>query len=181
MKIWMVATAGTIALALAGCNRGSDNNQAAGLPTPPSRPSTNGTGPAGLRVDPTQMANACLSPEDQRRPIADISPEQRRQIVACINAAAVQQINGQLPRQIDAATRLDRITAEGTLLTYFYTITRPPAELPPNLAQQLETLTRRSVCAQPQMRQTLELGGAYAYRWVDNSGTEIQSVRVDAC
>lgn len=192
MKIWMVATAGVLALALAGCNKGGTDNQAAangttgnstGLPTPPTRTgdaTTNGqAGPAGLRVDPTAMVNNCISPADQQRPLADISTEQRRTVVACINAAAVQQLNTQLPRQIDAATRLDRVRSEGTLLTYEYTITQ--RNLPANVASQLQGLTRTTVCGQPQMRQTLELGGAYAYRWVDPDGQLIAEARVDNC
>jgi hypothetical protein len=31
------------------------------------------------------------------------------------------------------------------------------------------------------MRQTLQMGGAYAYRWVDNQGTLIHQMRIDAC
>jgi hypothetical protein len=192
--MWMVASTGLIALALTGCNKGGPANQVAantnmtqptGLPTPPARPGgpgntgTTQTGPAGLQVDPTAMVNNCISPADQQRPLADITPEQRRTVVACINAAAVQQINGQLPRQIDQVTRLDRVTSEGTLLTYQYTVTAP--NLPPNIGTQLQAMTRTTVCGQPQMRQTLELGGAYAYRWVDANGREIATARVDAC
>lgn len=191
MKIWMVATAGILAVAVAGCNKGGANNQAAangattnnaqtGLQTPPPRPDQTGqTGPAGLRVDPTGAVNNCISPADQQRPIAQISPEQRRTVVACINAAAAQQVNAQLPRQIDAVTRLDRVRSEGTLLTYEYTITR--RDLPANLAQQIPGMTRTTVCGQPQMRQTLELGGSYAYRYVDADGQLIAEARVDAC
>ena len=104
-----------------------------------------------------------------------------RAVVACLNAVAVRQIEGQLPRQIDSATRLDRITAEGVLLTYHYTITSPRNQLPPNADQLLGDMARRNVCAQQAMRQTLMLGGAYAYRWVDTNGGMIGQVRVDAC
>ena len=197
MKKSMIAGAALTMLALAGCNRDGGANQAApgtngqsaGLPVPPTRPAQptpppttpRSNNPAGLNVDVVSATNTCISPEDQQRPITAISAEQRRAVVACLNAVAVRQIEGQLPRQIDSATRLDRITAEGVLLTYHYTITQPRNQLPPNAAELLSQMAQRNVCAQQAMRQTLMLGGAYAYRWVDTSGAEIQRVRIDAC
>ena len=102
-------------------------------------------------------------------------------MVSCLNAATARQINGQLPRQLDEYTRLDRISTEGPLLTYHYTIMRPTSALPARFGEQLEARQRRMVCAQPQARQTMEFGGAYGFRWVDNQGVLIRELRLDAC
>lgn len=172
MKTGMVLVAGAAVLALAAC--GQSNEPEIGK---------NGVikGPTGLQVNAQSAAGDCLSPADQARPAAEFSPEQRRQIVGCVNAAMARQVNAQLPQQIDPLTRLDRISTDGPLLTYHYSILRPASELPPQIGPQLETQTRRMVCAQPQMRQTLGLGGSYAYRWVDNQGTLVHQLRIDAC
>lgn len=169
-----ILAAGMALLALAACSK-RDNG---GTTT-----ANNGvtTGAAGLQVNAVGAATSCLSPSDMNRAPTDFTEEQRRTIVGCINTAAARQVNAQLPRQIDEITRLDRLSTEGPLLTYHYTILRPAASLPAGAAERLGTMTRTMVCGQPQMRQTLQLGGAYAYRWVDNAGALIHEIRIDAC
>lgn len=135
------------------------------------------TTPQGLQANSLASAGECLSPSDMQRPASEFSADQRRQIVACM----ARQLNPQLPRQIDPVTRLDRLSTEGPMLVYHYTILRAASSLPANAAEQLEAMTRRAACAQPQMRQTLQLGGAYGYRWVDNQGVPIHRLRIDAC
>lgn len=171
MKTSTALIAGAALLALAACSRSSEANNQTGMTK----------GAAGLQVNAVGAATECLSPSDMQRPAEQFSVEQRRQIVGCINAAAARQVNAQLPRQIDEITRLDRLTTEGPLLTYHYTVLRAASSLPPTAGQQLEELTRRMACAQPQMRQTLQLGGSYGYRWVDNQGALIYELRIDAC
>lgn len=177
MKTRMLLTAGAVLL-LGACSRGNSGN-IAGVETNAETGIT--TTPQGIQLNSISAVGGCLSPEDQRRPTSDFTPEQRRQIVACFNAAAAQQVNAQLPKQIDPVTRLDRIAADGALLTYHYTILRPASSLPAAGIEQIKTQTRRLVCVQPQMRQTLELGGSFAYRWVDNQGAPLGDLRIDAC
>ena len=192
MRIVMMTATCVAALALAGCNRGGPaNNQAAsgppangvaGLPTPGPRPTQGSTATTtSLPVDAQGVVNTCISQADQARPIAEFDANQRRQIVSCLNAEAARQLNPQLPVQVDPLTRLDRISTEGPLLTYHYTVSRRVAQLPAGVGPQLASSTRMTVCARPDMRQTLELGGAYAYRWVDPDGAVIQEVRIDSC
>lgn len=182
MKTGTILTTGAAILVLAACSR---NNNADTIDNVTGVQTNTQTGiittKQGLTLNALSAAGGCVSPEDQRRPASDFTLEQRRQIVSCFNAAAVQQVNAQLPRQVDALTRLDRVVADGPLITYNATILRRASDLPPNAAGQLETSTRRMVCAQPQMRQTLEFGGSYAYRWVDSQGTLIHQIRIDAC
>ena len=134
-----------------------------------------------LRVDTNQVASACLSPAEHRRPASGFTIAQRRRIVACMTAAAVRQLNAQLPRQIDEITILDRASAAGTELTYHYTIRRQSAELPADVAERLESGTRAYVCAQQPMVTTMRLGGLYTYRWVDSDGYEIHRVTITRC
>ena len=175
MKSRIILTAGVALLALAACSKRND--------TPTTTTDANGvtTGAAGLQVNAVGAATSCLSPSDMQRPPSEFSVEQRRQIVGCINTAAARQVNAQLPKQIDEITRLDSISTEGPLLTYHYTILRPVSSLPAGAAERLGTMTRTMVCGQAQMRQTLQLGGSYAYRWVDNAGVLIHEVRIDNC
>ncbi len=177
MKTGMLLTAGAALLAGA-CSRGEENetpavqfNQQTGVATTKQ----------GIQANGLSAAGNCLSPSDMQRPPSDFSPEQRREIVGCMNAALAAQINPQLPRQIDELTRLDRIEATGPTITYHYTVLRSASSLPPNAGQQIEAGGRRLVCAQAAMRQTLQMGGAYAYRYVDNQGAMIHQFRVDAC
>ncbi|HYD13684.1 MAG TPA: hypothetical protein VEC11_12625 [Allosphingosinicella sp.] len=176
----MLLTAGAALLAVAACSRGEDNPN-----TPPNVQFNQQTGVVttkqGIQANGLSAAGNCLSPSDMQRPPSAFPPEQRREIVACMNAALAAQINPQLPRQIDELTRLDRIVAEGPTVTYHYTVLRSASSLPPNAAQQIETGGRRLVCSQPAMRQTLQMGGAYGYRYVDNQGALIHAFRVDAC
>ena len=192
MRIMTMTAACVAALALAGCNRsGPGNNQAAigvppansstGLPTPGPRPGTDSASTKSLPVDAQSVVNSCISQADQARPIAQFDASQRRQIVSCLNAEAARQLNPQLPVQVDALTRLDRISTDGPLLTYHYTVSRTVSQLPAGIGPQLASNTRMTVCARPDMRQTLQLGGSYAYRWTDSNGAVIQEVRIDSC
>lgn len=175
MKSGTILTAGVALLALAACSKRND--------APAATTDANGvtTGAAGLQVNAVGAATACLSPADMQRPPSAFTAEQRRQIVGCINTAAARQVNAQLPKQIDEITRLDSLSTEGPLLTYHYTILRPASSLPAGAGERLATMTRTMVCGQAQMRQTLQMGGSYAYRWVDNQGALIHEVRIDAC
>lgn len=171
MKRRAILTAGMTALALAACSRRDDN-------APPANGVVNS---AGLEVNAVGAAINCLPPSDINRPVSEFSQEQRRQLVACMNTAAARQLNAQLPRQLDEYTRLDRLTTDGPLVTYFYTVLRNPPGVGADLGARLEVSTRTATCANPQARQTLEFGGSYAFRWVDNQGALIHEMRIDAC
>ncbi|HYD13682.1 MAG TPA: hypothetical protein VEC11_12615 [Allosphingosinicella sp.] len=137
--------------------------------------------PPPVNVDTNQAVNACLTPAQQRQPLAQIGPAQRRRLVACIFENTARQINAQLPVQVDELTRLDRITVAGPSLTYHYSTTGLRAELPPNVAALLEQHTRAFVCGQANMAQTLQLGGTYGYRWSDRTGVLIHQVQITRC
>jgi hypothetical protein len=132
-------------------------------------------------VNDQQVLGACLSPADRQRSPNDFSPAQRLRIVACLTAGAARQLNAGLPRQVDALTRLDRVTAAGTELTYHYSIGRAAAELPADVGARLESATRAYVCAQHSMVSTMQMGGVYVYRWADSAGQPIHQMRITGC
>ena len=180
MKTGMAWTAVAALLALAACSRreepemnipGAELNRQTGVLTTKQ----------GIQLNTTSAIGGCLSPEDAQRPPSAFPPEQRRQIVACFNAQTAEQLNPQLPRQVDEITRLDRLSADGPVLTYHYTVSRSAASLGSTAPQQIESGIRRMACSQAAMRQTMQMGGAYAYRYVDNQGALIHSFRIDAC
>lgn len=157
-------------LALSACSRGSDESANAGMLK----------GRAGLEANAMSTALRCLSSSQMRS--GDLPPEERRRIISCTLASAAQQLNPQLPRQMDDDLRLDQVSADGPVLTYHFTLLRATAaSSSPGFVQQLAASQRRLTCAQPQTRPTLELGGAYAYRWVDNQGVLVHEMRIDAC
>jgi hypothetical protein len=177
MKIRMLLTAGVALVAVAACSSRNDEPE-----VPPGVQLNKQTGVVttkqGIQANGMSAAGACLQPSDMNRSPSEFTPDQRREIVACMNAQLAAQINPQLPRQVDQITRLDRIEANGLTVTYHYTVLQA---LPANAAQQIETMGRRLVCGQTAMRQTLQMGGAYAYRYVDAQGGLIHQFRIDAC
>jgi hypothetical protein len=134
-----------------------------------------------VHIDSARAVNACMTRAEQQRPEAQFTAAQKRRIVACINADAARQANAQLPVQIDPITRLDRMTSVGPTLTYHYTIARRLAELPPNFRELIENGTRAYVCRQQNMVQTMQMGGIYAYRWVDPDGRRLHQIRITGC
>jgi hypothetical protein len=171
--------AGAALLVLAACSRrepdmniaGAEYNQQTGILSTKE----------GLQLNATSAVGGCMSQEDARRPPSDFTPERRGQLLSCLNNQTVRQVSPQLPRQLDAITSWDRISADGPVTTYHYTISRPASSLGPNAGQQLETMVRRTVCAQGPMRQTIEFGGAFVYRYDDNQGSLVHQFRIDAC
>lgn len=135
----------------------------------------------GIQLNAQSATDTCVSPADAQRPASSFSPEERLRIVTCFNTQTADQLNPQLPRQIDQITRLDRVGAEGPVITYYYTVSLAAASLGPNATQQLETATRRQSCSQPGVSQSLEMGRIYAYRYVDKDGQPIHSFRLTSC
>lgn len=176
MKTRMLLTASVVLVAVGACSRNDEPEMPPGVEL--NKQTGVVTTKQGIQANGMSAAGACLSPSDMQRSPADFSPDQRRQIVACMNAQLAAQINPQLPRQVDQITRLDRIEANGPTVTYHYTVLQ---DLPANAAQTIEQMGRRLVCSQAAMRQTLQMGGAYAYRYMNSQGGLIHQFRIDAC
>ncbi|WP_431470334.1 hypothetical protein [Sphingosinithalassobacter sp. LHW66-3] len=134
-----------------------------------------------VHVDADRAVGGCITPEDGARPLSDFSEAERYAMIACVTAEGAEQINRQLPRQIDAGTTLERVVASGTTLTYHYRLDVSAAEFSPELVEQLKAGTRANVCSQEQMRNTMAIGGAYAYAWTDRKGETIDTIRIVSC
>jgi hypothetical protein len=135
----------------------------------------------GLRADTGQAVSACLSPAEQRRPVAQIGRAQRLRIIACINASVARQINRQLPVQVDDITRLERLSTSGAVLAYHYRVARRRSELRDGINAALEESTRANVCQEQSMVRTMSMGGSYSYHWVDSDGQPIHQMTVTHC
>ncbi len=196
MKAANVLSLAVIALAIAGCERQprSGVNKMAEAPPPMSQPSmpsstTPGTssspqvttGPGGLRIDTQGLIQECLNPADVNRPLSEFTPEQRRALVVCGNRAAARQANAQMPLRVDALTTVTSIVAEDTTVIYNVRLDVDASTLPPGTAGRLEAGARSNACARPDMRQTMAMGGAYAYVWSDRTGRRILELRIDGC
>lgn len=182
MKLHVAAMLGLAIVGAAGCQQGGNDmagNQSGGLVTAPNGvvndPKTN------LTMNAQAAVNACVTPEQQAMPIESLTPEQRIQMVSCLNTQSANQLRGQLPVRIDQATTLVDLQAQGPVLNYRYRVDMDSSSLPPNAGAQIEQQTRNAACANRDARRLLELGGAYAYTWVDRGGQTIHSMQLTSC
>jgi hypothetical protein len=182
MRSSLVAALGLTILGAAGCQQsGTDTagSQNSGLVVSPNGVVTDKS--TNLSMNGQAAANACLSPEQQAMPIESFSPEQRVQLVTCLNSQSVTQLRTQLPVRIDPVTTLVDIQSQGPVLSYRYQVDMDASQLPPNASGQIEQQTRSATCGRTEARQLLELGGSYAYTWVDRSGQTIHSMQLSSC
>lgn len=171
-------TSGIVLLALSGCKRGQDeqnalyhHNSQTGVMTTKQ----------GVEVNVSSVSEGCLTPEEARQNASALGRERSRQILSCMNAASVRQMNPQLPIVVDAMTRMDRVSSDGPSITYHYSFTVSAAALPPGALWQMESRTRGIACSQPPMLQAMEMGGSFTYRLIDNQGVLAHQFTIDAC
>jgi len=106
---------------------------------------------------------------------------QWQEIIACVFGNTAAQMDAQLPQKIDEITTLVSVSSNGPTFNYTYVLDVATAEVGQANIDSLEAATRQNACTEPSMKQTIGLGGAYFYRWVDRSGTQITTLRIDAC
>ena len=166
-----------VALALAGCERKA-RDPMSGL-DPKAREIME---KANIQVaDVERLGQDCLRPGDANRPASDFSQAQRLEIIACANRQVARLMTPRLPLQVDAMTSLTAVVASGPLLTYHSRVDVDATQLSAAQIQQVHQASRAFVCGQPSMRQTLALGGAYAYAWTDRNGRSLPPLRIDSC
>jgi hypothetical protein len=89
--------------------------------------------------------------------------------------AAVAEANKQMPMMIDSATRMDRASSAGKVLTYHYTLLQRPApgetleQLQANVPAFEEKVTKK-ICADDKLRPMLDLGVTMRYSYLTVSG-----------
>lgn len=193
-----IMAAAMVALAIAGCNRGEGNganetgnvqagNAQTGMTTPPP-PMANGSpaaaGPAaggGLQIDTQALARTCIDPADATRPLSSFTAEQKLALVICGNREAARQAMTQMPMRVDAATTITSIVADGPTVTYNVRLNANAADVPDAGKAQIEAAARANACSRPDMRQTMSMGGAYAYSFTDRAGQPIMQFRIQGC
>jgi hypothetical protein len=198
MSNMKIMTAALVALAIAGCNRGERNsanetgNAQAGTAqtgmTPPPPPMANGpataTGPAaggGLQIDSQALIRSCIDPADATRPLSSFTAEQKLALVICGNREAARQAMTQMPMRVDAATTVTSIVADGPTVIYNVRVNANAAEVPEAGKARIEAAARANACSRPDMRQTMSMGGAYAYSFTDRAGQPIAQFRIEGC
>lgn len=174
----IMLTAGAALLALAGCARtGADENALYQINEQTGVMTTK----QGLQFNAAGAVGGCMSPEEARLRPADVPRERARDIVSCLNAETVRQMNPQLPTMVDPITRFDRIAADGPVTTYHYTVLMRAGSVGSEGIRRAEAQVRRTACAQAEMRVTLEMGGSFVYRWADEQGTPIHQFSIVTC
>jgi hypothetical protein len=101
--------------------------------------------------------------------------------LGCFTREIARRLNQQLPWKGDPFTTLDSVSAEGTTLTYHYTVDLARAQLPPAMLEALKARVRTTVCGEEEMRTTIGIGGAYRYLWNDREGGRIDELLVASC
>jgi hypothetical protein len=176
MKLRHALMGAAVALALVGC--GKANDPMSGL-DPKAREFME---KANIQVaDVENAAQSCVSPGDARRPPSDFSQAQRIEILSCFNREAVRLMTPRLPIQVDSMTSLTAVVASGPLLTYHSRVDVDASQVTAAQMQMVHQAARANACGQPSMRQTLALGGSYAYVWTDRNGRSLTPLRIDSC
>jgi hypothetical protein len=135
------------------------------------------------RTDPMDaggIAAACGG-ELQKDEMLAMAQAKRLEKLSCFTREAAKQFNRTLPTKIDEATTLQRVGAEGPMLTYDYVVSLPKADLPANAMEAIKPKVREQVCASPDMRSIIAVGGSYRYRWSDRNAELIGETTVSAC
>ena len=175
-----------VALGLAGCTGGGAGNNGAAADAAKASASAKAARPAReapptLALDRQRLVDTCIPRTDRDRPIGQLGAARRRALNLCLNTETARQLGARLPIRIDSRTMLDRVTVDGPALVYRYRVDKRLAELPAGAADRIEAHTRRSACAGEDVQQTIALGGAQVYQWVDREQATIREVRVDRC
>ncbi|HVQ07947.1 MAG TPA: hypothetical protein VMS43_05890 [Allosphingosinicella sp.] len=170
-------TCAIAALALAGCKKERTRDPMSGL----DQKSRDILEKANIQVDTERLSQNCLRPGDAYRPISDFTETQRLELIACANREVVRVMTPRLPLRVDALTTLTSVVSTGPLLTYNSRVSIDASQLAPAQIQQLHQATRANVCGQAAMRQTISLGGSYAYVWIDRNGRSLPPLRIDSC
>lgn len=128
-----------------------------------------------------RMIEACVAPADRARPLTEFSPDEVRTTLACLTRHTADEIRKSLPAPVDAITTWDTVQAEGTTLTYRYTVGVEAAQVTDPMREALSNHIRQQACGNPDMTAVIALGGAYRYVWTDRAGRPLHELTVASC
>jgi hypothetical protein len=177
MRLGLGMTCAVAALALAGCKKEQPRDPMSGI----DQKSRDILEKANIQVDTERLSRDCLRPGDANRPIAAFSEAERLELIACANREVVRIMTPRMPLRVDALTTLTSVVSSGPLLTYTARVDIDASQLSPAQIEQLHQGTRTNACSQPSMRQTIAMGGAYAYVWVDRNGRSLPPLTISSC
>lgn len=130
--------------------------------------------------DGAAVAAACGG-EVQREQFVRLPKAEQVRRLTCFTREAAVRFNRTLPNKVDAATTLERVSADGTMLTYHYTVDILRADLRPGALDTFKPTVKAKVCAAADMNMIVSVGGSYRYSWMDRAGEQIGDYLVDRC
>jgi hypothetical protein len=92
-----------------------------------------------------------------------------------------EQINTDLPTQVDKGTRLDSTTVDGDMLQFNYTLMAPLADTldPDNFMARYGDGIEQIICEKGRLRRMLQKEFRIAYRYQLEDGTELGDIEVE--
>ena len=113
--------------------------------------------------------------------LATLPAAQRTARLSCYTREAARRLGTRLPHQVDDVTMLERLTVEGTQLTYHNKVSVSRADVPAAAIQTLLGNVRTTVCGSESMRGTIGVGGSYRYIWLDRNNETLAELNVTSC
>lgn len=111
----------------------------------------------------------------QDEPLSSSDPEQKLHIAAMLSG-----LNKDLPKQVDSATRLDRIDYKDDAISYYYTITQAYPDRD-RLRSDISALVRKNACAASDAVDLISQGYAYRFIYNDVDGRFLVEVNISSC
>ncbi|HEX2763168.1 MAG TPA: hypothetical protein VHM92_04895 [Allosphingosinicella sp.] len=101
--------------------------------------------------------------------------------LACVIREAGKSLQAQLPMKVDALTTLQRVSTEELMFTYHYDVDLLRSDVAAGAFESVRAAVREKVCNDPNMRNTIGLGGSYRYLWNDRKGEQLGELTVSSC
>lgn len=136
--------------------------------------------PAPAQAPPSPIVLGCVPAGERELPMSRISAARRRAIVGCILRGMARELNAQTPVRMGEDS-LESVIAADATIHYNYRLNVTAETFPPAERNQLGARTRANVCAAPDMRLTISMGGSFGYNWFDRSGRLLHQILVDRC
>lgn len=95
-------------------------------------------------------------------------------------AATVEELQAELPMQVDEVTSWDAVSAEGAVLIYTYSLSLPTDQLDGGVLEAQKPAIAAQACATEDMRGALDEGATFRYVYNAEDGTEVGRVEISS-
>ena len=130
----------------------------------------------------TGSAGSREGSDDQQQAAAPAQSGGSNQVLEAQLAAAVRQVNAAGPIVIDELTTMTAARAQGTRIQYRYELSR---ELNADQVRQFQNIAtnqnQRTICARPETRQLIDLGGEIEYMYYGPGDRFLFSTPIVGC